>query len=123
MPSLTPLTFQPVMTEFGHLPRGEDTDLLCVEVSALGQAAAAPMPAALPKVSRSGWQQQQQQQHEEAEEEQLKNLPMSSADQAHEDFLTSMLLKTDAYCPLQTSLLCMEDPGENSSVLRAAIAM
>lgn len=97
------------MTEFGHLPRGEDTDLLCVEVSAMGQA---PMPAPLPKVSRSGWQQQQQQ-HEEVEEAQPpRNLPMSSADQAHEDFLTSTLLKTDAYRPLQTSLLCMEDPGE-----------
>eukprot|EP00752_Nemacystus_decipiens_P018470 g16560.t1 len=92
------------MTEFDHPPRGEDTDLLCVEVSALGQA---PMPAALPKVSHSAWQQQQR---EEAEEERQRDLPMSGADQAHEDFLASMLLKTDAYRPLQTSLLCMEDP-------------
>eukprot|EP00903_Cladosiphon_okamuranus_P013742 g12793.t1 len=99
------------MTEFGRLPRGEETDLLCVEVSALGQA---PMPAAaaLPKMSRGGWQQQEQQQqkHEEEEEEERREVPMSGADQAHEDFLTSMLLRTDAYRPLQTSLLCMEDP-------------
>ncbi|CAM9724731.1 unnamed protein product, partial [Scytosiphon promiscuus] len=75
----------------------EDQDLLCVEVSALGQA---PMPGALPRVSCDRWQQQ---------EEEV--FPMSGADQAHEDFLNSLLLKTDAYRPLQTSLRCMEDPG------------
>lgn len=93
------------MSEFGRLlPRGEDTDLLCVEVSALAQAT---VPAALPRVSCDGWQQEQEQ-----EQRPEKRFPLSSADQAHEDFLTSMLLKTDAYRPLHTSLRCMEDPGE-----------
>lgn len=97
------------MTEFGRLlPRGEDTDLLCVEVSALAQAT---VPPALPRVSCDGWQQEKEQEQVQREEE--KRLPLSSADQAHEDFLTSMLLKTEAYRPLHTSMRCMEDPGES----------
>ncbi|CAM9967181.1 unnamed protein product, partial [Ectocarpus sp. 13 AM-2016] len=80
------------------LPRGgEDTDLLCVEVSALGQA---PVPATmLPRVSCDGWQQQEKQ-------EVFRD---SSADQAHEEFLTSLLAKTNAYRPLETSWQVMEN--------------
>ena len=74
---------------------GEDTDLLCVEVSALG----APPPT-LPRVAFGVWQE----------------LPpactMSSSEQTHEDFLKSLLLKTDVYRPLKTSLRYMEDPRE-----------
>lgn len=91
------------MSELSRLlPRGEeDTDLLCVEVSALGQA---PVPAPmLPRVSCDGWQQQQEQQEVCRD---------SSADPAHEEFLTSLLAKTKAYRPLETSLQVMEDPGE-----------
>ncbi|CAM9106991.1 unnamed protein product [Ectocarpus sp. 8 AP-2014] len=87
------------MSELSRLlPRGEeDTDLLCVEVSALGQA---PVPATmLPRVSCDGWQQQEKQQV----------FRDSSADQAHEEFLTSLLAKTNAYRPLETSWQVMED--------------
>ncbi|CBN75581.1 cyclin A-like protein [Ectocarpus siliculosus] len=87
------------MSELSRLlPRGEeDTDLLCVEVSALGQA---PVPATiLPRVSCDGWQQQEKQ-------EVFRD---SSADQAHEEFLTSLLAKTNAYRPLETSWQVMED--------------
>ncbi|CAM9875610.1 unnamed protein product [Ectocarpus sp. 6 AP-2014] len=87
------------MSELSRLlPRGEeDTDLLCVEVSALGQA---PVPATmLPRVPCAGWQQQEKQ-------EVFRD---SSADQAHEEFLTSLLAKTNAYRPLETSWQVMED--------------
>lgn len=73
---------------------GEDTDLLCVEVSALGA------PPTLPRVAFGVWQE----------------LPpactMSSTEQTHEDFLKSLLLKTDVYRPLQASLRYMEDPSK-----------
>lgn len=75
----------------------EDPDLLCVEVSALG---AAP-PTAVPHVGcDKAWPRE---------------LPlpdacgMSVADQTREDFLRSLLLKTDAYRPRQSSLPLMED--------------
>ncbi|CAB1108162.1 unnamed protein product [Ectocarpus sp. CCAP 1310/34] len=87
------------MSELSRLlPRGEeDTDLLCVEVSALGQA---PVPATrLPRVSCDGWQLQEKQ-------EVFRD---GSADQAHEEFLTSLLAKTNAYRPLETSWQVMED--------------
>lgn len=82
------------MSEFGRGVGGEDTDLLCVEVSALGA------PPSLPWVAC----------------EVLQELPpgctMGSANQPHEDFLKSLLLKTDAYRPLHAGLRFMEDPGE-----------
>ncbi|CAM9142303.1 unnamed protein product [Ectocarpus sp. 4 AP-2014] len=87
------------MSELSRLlPRGEeDTDLLCVEVSALGQA---PVPAImLPRVSCDGWHQQEKQEV----------FRVSCADQAHEEFLTSLLAKTNAYRPLETSWQVMED--------------
>ena len=73
---------------------GEDTDLLCVEVSALGA------PPTLPRVAFGVWQE----------------LPpactMSSTEQTHEDFLKSLLLKTDVYRPVQRHLRFMEDASE-----------
>lgn len=79
---------------------GDDTDLLCVEVSALGA------PPTLPRVAFGVWQE----------------LPpactMSSTEQTHEDFLKSLLLKTDVYRPLQASLRYMEDPSKTYLVHR-----
>lgn len=91
-----------LMSEFRRSRGGEETDLLCVEVSALGS------PSALPRVSCEPWQE----------------LPsprtMSKADHAHEDFLRSLLLKTDAYRPRQASLPCMENLGETGGAQHAA---
>lgn len=50
-------------------------------------------------------------QHEKAEEAVKRDPTTSGADQAHEDVLTSMLSKMDAYRPVR--LPCMEDSGEN----------
>lgn len=91
---------------------GDDTDLLCVEVSALAQQAPT-MQAPVQEVSCNGWQQKQQQQ-QQGEEEGV--FLTSSADQAHKDLLTSVLVKVEEYRPLQTSLRCMEDPGENRMI-------
>lgn len=83
----------------------EDTDLLCVEVSALGATAVtAPSVAVLPTrpvlpllcgSSGCGWQ----------------SPPLAGTDTTQEEFLRSLLLKTDAYRPRQESLACMENEG------------
>lgn len=80
------------MSDFRPPRRGEDTDLLCVEVSAFGTAS----NTALPKVPCDG--------HEAAPRQ----------DHAQEEFLRSLLLKMDTYRPRQSSFACMENQGENN---------
>lgn len=82
------------MSEFAWSRAGEDTDLLCVEVSALG--AAVPAPCALPKENCGG-----------------QETPSCTADQTKEEFLRSLLLKTDTYRPQQSSLAYMDNKGDN----------
>lgn len=84
---------------------GEDPDLLCVEVSALGATAAAasscagPLPAKgispLLCSSGCGWQ----------------TPPLAGPETTQEEFLRALLVKTDAYRPRQESLACMENKG------------
>lgn len=86
------------MGEFVQARRGEDTDLFCVEVSALGA-----VPGTT--VHREGMKGRE--------------LPPRK-DYAQEEFLRSLLLKTEAYRPRQSSLPCMENRGETciSSIRR-----
>lgn len=76
----------------------EDTDLLCVEVSSTGGVS-----STLPRVScGGGWHQFPS----------TVARTISSTDHAQEDFLSSLLLKTDAYRPREQSLTRMEDAGD-----------
>lgn len=72
----------------------EDTDLRCVEVSALGTS------TALPQACREHW--------EEPASPRCEN----SQEQTAEEFLAALLLKTDTYRPRQESLLRMRNECE-----------
>lgn len=89
------------MTEFARSRSTvDDTDLLCVEVSGLGAGS-----STLPRVScGGGWHQFPS----------TVARTISSTDHTQEDFLSSLLLKTDAYRPRQQSLERMQDTGDES---------
>lgn len=92
------------MTEFARSRSAvDDTDLLCVEVSGLGAGS-----STLPRVScGGGWHQFPS----------TVARTISSTDHTQEDFLSSLLLKTDAYRPRQQSLTRMQDTGDESYYL------
>lgn len=80
------------MSEFAPPRRGEDTDLLCVEISALGGASA----CTLPKAQCGGKE------------------PALRPDRTQEEFLRSLLTKTEVYRPRQASFSFMGNEGENA---------
>lgn len=79
---------------------GEDTDLRCVEVSALGAS------TSLPQASCEHWTEPASPRCE------------NSQDQTTEDFLAALLLKTDTYRPRQESLLRMRNECESGLCFR-----
>lgn len=103
--AFTGFIYASTMSDLAYVGRpGEDTDLLCVEVAALGAAVTAPSSVGTvpPKTvtpslcgKGGGWQ----------------TPPLHETDTTQEEFLRALLLKTDAYRPRHESLRCMENEG------------